>query len=349
MADIVPDQDRLNDEQYGDAATRPGGTRSYPEPLAEATLVTGQTIVLREATAADVPAMLSVMRAGFSSRPPLGARPAALDETVESLTETLEAGSGYLGVVDGEPVATVITTRVDGVLRLGRVAVHPRFQRGGVATFTIGAVLEVLAESGEDSVALLCRREFPQLEAWWIRHGFARVGSEADCWVMQRPLPVVVEVPNADAMRDLGRRISALVRPGDVVIAAGDLGAGKTTLTQGLAAGMGVTGAVISPTFVLSRVHRSPSGGPALVHVDAYRLGSAAELEDLDLEESLADSVTVVEWGSHLAEGLSEDRLEIEIRRSDDPDDETRWVFCTPIGRRWNRAALISAVGKEAE
>ncbi|MCW5954319.1 MAG: tRNA (adenosine(37)-N6)-threonylcarbamoyltransferase complex ATPase subunit type 1 TsaE, partial [Propionibacteriaceae bacterium] len=89
-----------------------------------------------------------------------------------------------------------------------------------------------------------------------------------------------------------------------------------------------------SPTFVLARIHPNPSG-PGLVHVDAYRLGSFAEVEDLDLEVSLADSVTLVEWGTGVAEGLSDDRLEVDIRRSLDPEDETRWVFLTPIGPRW--------------
>ena len=126
-----------------------------------------------------------------------------------------------------------------------------------------------------------------------------------------------------------------MVRAGDLIIASGDLGAGKTTLTQGLGAGMGVAGAIISPTFVLSRVHPSTVGGPALVHVDAYRLSDFAELEDLDLEVSFDDSVTLVEWGAGIAEGLASDYLEVDIRRSLDPEDETRWIFLTPIGDRW--------------
>ena len=114
---------------------------------------------------------------------------------------------------------------------------------------------------------------------------------------------------------------------------AGNIGAGKTTLTQGLGEGMDVTGAVISPTFVLSRVHRSRSGGPDLVHVDAYRLGSAAELDDLDLDASTDDSVTLVEWGHGLAEWLADDRLEIDIVRGLDSD--LRTVYLTGFGPRW--------------
>ena len=100
------------------------------------------------------------------------------------------------------------------------------------------------------------------------------------------------------------------------MIASGDLGAGKTTLTQGIGRGLDSEGAVISPTFVLSRIHPSRSRRPALVHVDAYRLGSAEELDDLDLDATAGDAVTVVEWGAGLAEGLADHRLEIDIRRS---------------------------------
>jgi tRNA threonylcarbamoyladenosine biosynthesis protein TsaE len=146
---------------------------------------------------------------------------------------------------------------------------------------------------------------------------------------------VEVDVPTAADMRALGRRLAALLRPGDLVVLGGDLGAGKTTLTQGLGAGLGVRGDVTSPTFVLARVHRG-SSGPDLVHVDAYRLGSLAEVDDLDLDASLADSVTVVEWGGGKVEGLAEDRLDVEIHRSiGAADDERRVVTVRGVGRRW--------------
>src|SRR6185437_15885969 len=121
-------------------------------------------------------------------------------------------------------------------------------------------------------------------------------------------------------MRALGRSLAQLLRPGDLVILSGGLGAGKTTLTQGIGAGLGIRGPVTSPTFVIARVHPplpGKAGGPrgaagfrpALVHADAYRLGSALELDDLDLDTDTAASVTVVEWGEGLAEGLAADRL----------------------------------------
>ena len=131
-------------------------------------------------------------------------------------------------------------------------------------------------------------------------------------------------------MRALGRRLAALLRAGDLVVLAGSLGAGKTTLTQGIGLGLGVRGPVTSPTFVIARVHPGPV---PLVHVDAYRLGSLAEVADLDLEASLPDSVTVVEWGTGLVEGLADDRLEVTLTRPS--DDETRTVTVRGIGPRW--------------
>ncbi len=122
-----------------------------------------------------------------------------------------------------------------------------------------------------------------------------------------------LEVATPEEMHALGRRVAALLRAGDVVLLSGDLGAGKTTFTRGLGEGLDVRGPVTSPTFVLARTHPSLSGGPALVHVDAYRLGSALELDDLDID--FAHSVVVVEWGAGLIEALTESYLAIEIDR----------------------------------
>ncbi len=120
-----------------------------------------------------------------------------------------------------------------------------------------------------------------------------------------------VEVDSADGMVELGRLLGMRLRAGDLVILTGDLGAGKTTLMRGVGQGLGVRGAVTSPTFVIARRHPSEVGGPALVHADAYRLGSAAEFEDLDLDGD--DAVVCVEWGRDRAEGLCDQRLEIDI------------------------------------
>jgi len=157
-----------------------------------------------------------------------------------------------------------------------------------------------------------------------------------------------VPVPDAAAMRDLGARLAAYLTAGDLVVLSGELGAGKTTLVQGLATGLGVTGPVTSPTFVLARTHHpARPGGPPLVHVDAYRLGSLAEVEDLDLDATLAEAVTVVEWGAGKVEGLSADRLEVEIHRPTGGDaGETRWVRWRGVGPRW--AAGVPDPGQPA-
>src|SRR5690349_417132 len=141
-------------------------------------------------------------------------------------------------------------------------------------------------------------------------------------------------------MHRLGERLAGVLRAGDLVLLTGDLGAGKTTFTQGVGAGLQVRGDVTSPTFVIAREHPSVVGGPALVHVDAYRLGGIEELDDLDLETSLEDSVTVVEWGEGVAEGLAESRLEVRIIRAladeeSDSELDPRRVLMTPIGPRW--------------
>jgi tRNA threonylcarbamoyladenosine biosynthesis protein TsaE len=131
--------------------------------------------------------------------------------------------------------------------------------------------------------------------------------------------PVVVERVEADTARrtqEVARRLGERLRAADLVILSGELGAGKTTFTQGLAEGLGVRGPITSPTFVIARVHPSVVGGAPLVHVDAYRLGSLAELDDLDLDASVEDSVTVVEWGEGKAEVLAGERLEVRIERA---------------------------------
>lgn len=135
-----------------------------------------------------------------------------------------------------------------------------------------------------------------------------------------------VRAEDAAATRAAGARFAQRLRAGDLVILAGELGAGKTTFTQGLAEGLGVRGPITSPTFVLARVHPSLTGGPALVHVDAYRLGSLAELDDLDLDASMDESVTVVEWGEGKAEALAEGRSYHVVRFDRSRADDVREI-----------------------
>lgn len=159
---------------------------------------------------------------------------------------------------------------------------------------------------------------------------------------------------DAEGTRAAAVALAGALRPGDVLILDGPLGAGKTTFTQGLGAGLGVRGPVASPTFVIERVHPSLRGGPALVHVDAYRLGADGDIDDLDLEADLDEAVTVVEWGRGRVEHLVDSYLLLELERPDqvdDPDDpdEPRTLRLTPSGPRWDgssRAELCDALSQ---
>ena len=163
---------------------------------------------------------------------------------------------------------------------------------------------------------------------------------------------VLITVNSPEQMRELGLRLAKLVRAGDLVMLNGELGAGKTTLTRGVGEGLGVRGAVTSPTFVIARVHPPLGDGPPLVHVDAYRLGGGLdEMEDLDLDVSLSDSVIVVEWGEGKVEKLSEARLQVVIQRAvgmvelAEDDHDEREVTVTGIGERWAAQDLSALAG----
>ena len=154
---------------------------------------------------------------------------------------------------------------------------------------------------------------------------------------------VTLHIADPDAMEALGAHVAGQVRAGDVVLLTGELGAGKTTFTRGLGRGLAVRGTVTSPTFVLARTHPREMDAP-LVHVDAYRLSDAAELDDLDID--FAGSITVVEWGAGLIEHLVDDWLAITIARptgaaeatSTDPDEapvEPRELVIEGVGERW--------------
>lgn len=154
------------------------------------------------------------------------------------------------------------------------------------------------------------------------------------------------QIATPEAMAELGAALAAQLDAGDLVALNGELGAGKTTLTRGLGEALGVRGAVTSPTFVLARTHPRIAGGAPLVHVDAYRLDSAAELDDLDID--FDGSIVVVEWAAGMLDGVTDDWLEISIERPTggtvDPEDpdavEPRTVVLTGHGPRWSELGL---------
>ncbi len=167
----------------------------------------------------------------------------------------------------------------------------------------------------------------------------------------------VYRIGSAAELQAFAARLAPELRPGDLVVLAGELGAGKTTFTQGLGLGLGVVDRIISPTFVLVRQHSAIGRGPGLIHVDAYRLESAAAVDDLDLEATMPGNVTVVEWGTDRVEHLSRSRLHIDIARprgtdgtapagaaaagkpvtafDDDGEDEVRSITLAGFGERW--------------
>jgi tRNA threonylcarbamoyladenosine biosynthesis protein TsaE len=159
-----------------------------------------------------------------------------------------------------------------------------------------------------------------------VGEGSARFGDTASVEVAEERL---VSPEDTEA---LGERIADGLTAGDVVLLAGPLGAGKTVLARGIGRGLGVAGAVTSPTFVIAREHPPVPGGRGipLVHVDAYRLGGRAELDDLDLDTVLAEAVVVVEWGEGLAETLAERHLLVRLQRE---DDDSRLATLTWSGR----------------
>ena len=248
----------------------------------------------------------------------------------------------------GHDVGALVLDPEDGTLWLRRVGVIPDVREHGVAT---ALVAEALAGAeGYDDVAVLAREELPGTAKFWREHGFVETAAHA----VRRAARA-----GPDGVRRSRRRgdavasapsLARVLRAGDVVVLSGGLGAGKTTFTQGLGAGLGVRGDVTSPTFVIARVHPSLTDGPALVHVDAYRIGGVAELDDLDLDTSLDEAVTVVEWGEGLAEGLADDRVEVRIERAV-ADEAARRASSTLAGcgsrrsgRRWLGVRLSALI-----
>ena len=275
----------------------------------------------------------AVVHAAFEARPPLDPPAAALTETLEQLEARLAAHGGLLARVDGEPAGALVLDPVGSTMYLRRCGVVPTMQGHGVAAALIDAAVE--AAQGYDDLTVVAREELPATIEFWDRQGFREISRRSPNVELRRPLRTAVyKAPDAESMRGLGRSVAGQLAPGDLIVLSGSLGAGKTTFTQGLGAGLGVRGSVTSPTFVIAREHPSQVGGPPLVHVDAYRLGGLAELDDLDLDTALEHAVTVVEWGEGLAEGLSESRLEVKIVRTD--EDELRRVEMTPVGPRWH-------------
>ncbi|WP_327637803.1 tRNA (adenosine(37)-N6)-threonylcarbamoyltransferase complex ATPase subunit type 1 TsaE [Kribbella sp. NBC_00482] len=297
-----------------------------------------------DATKEHVDDIVNVIHHAFSSRRVLDPPSTALSENATTVAAAIAEHGGLLVLSDGVPLGAVLFEQVGDVLNLRRVSVDPRYQARGVASAMVGCAEEVAVRRGLGRVNLIARIELPDTVEFWRRRGYSVVDQQAHNLTFAKAMPVELTVPTADEMQAIGEELAGQLRAGDVLVLSGDLGAGKTTFTQGLGVGLKVRGAITSPTFVISRVHPSLAGGPALVHVDAYRIGGFAELDDLDLDASLEDAVTVVEWGHGLAEALAPDRLDIVVTRGDDDTDETRSLRITPVGPRWAASGVQVSV-----
>jgi tRNA threonylcarbamoyladenosine biosynthesis protein TsaE len=144
------------------------------------------------------------------------------------------------------------------------------------------------------------------------------------------------QIQAPEQMHQLGLAIAKVLKSGDLLLLNGPLGAGKTTLTRGIGERLGASGTVQSPTFVLARTHRT-TVGPKLVHVDAYRLNSALELDDLDID--FANSIVVVEWARDYIDGIAEHWLLVDINR--ESEDESRLVTISGFGQRWEGVEIV--------
>ncbi|GAA1563306.1 hypothetical protein GCM10009804_19960 [Kribbella hippodromi] len=297
-----------------------------------------------DATADHADEIVGVIHHAFAARRVLDPPSTALSENAGTVAAAIKAHGGLLVRVGGVPAGAMLFEQIGDVLNLRRVSVDPRFQSRGVASALVGCAEEVAVRRGLARVNLIARVELPDTVEFWRRRGYSIVDQQGQNLIYAKAMPIELTVPTADDMQAIGNELAGQLRAGDVLVLSGDLGAGKTTFTQGLGAGLQVRGAITSPTFVISRVHPPLGDGPALVHVDAYRIGGFAELDDLDLDASLEDAVTVVEWGHGLAEALAPDRLDIVVTRGDDDTDETRAIRITPVGPRWAASGVRVSV-----
>lgn len=285
--------------------------------------------------------VLALIHRAFAGRPALDPPATAMDETLESVTAALASHGGLLAFQDGEPIGTLLFADLGRLLGVRRFGVVSEARGHGMAGLLAFRAALVAQERGKVGLTLEARAELPATVRFWQHNGYVEVGRDGPRLELLRLLPSTITLPTPEDTQAVGRRLGAVLQPADLVILTGDLGAGKTTFTQGLGEGLGVRGPITSPTFVIARVHPSVVDGPELVHVDAYRLGDSTELDDLDLDTDLEEAVTVVEWGSGLAEALSNDRLELSLHRA---ADDVRTLTVTPVGRRWLDTDLSEAL-----
>ncbi|MCW2769491.1 MAG: tRNA ((37)-N6)-threonylcarbamoyltransferase complex ATPase subunit type 1 TsaE [Aeromicrobium sp.] len=307
--------------------------------------------------------IVDIIHRSFGARPVLDPPTTALDETAETVARTLSTAGGLLVERRGLPMGAMLFDESrPGQLGLRRVCVDPDIQARGVASAMLGVAEDTAEERGKDGIWLDVREELPETVQFWSRRLYHPVGRDEPFIEFGKTLWLAREVPTPEEMQALAARLAPLLRAGDLLVLSGDLGAGKTTFTQGLGESLGVRGPITSPTFVLARTHPSLVEGPPLVHVDAYRLGDLSEIDDLDLDSTTEAAVTVVEWGDGMAEQLADSwlhvRIEVRGPRPIDPlgtphdgdlgdvaeDADPRVVTIKPHGPRWVGVPLRSTL-----
>jgi len=310
-----------------------------------------------EAKPEHAEAVVSVIHKSFGARRTLDPPSTALDETVDSVREVLATAGGLLAERRDKPMGAMLFDESrPGALGLRRVSVDPEVQARGIASAMVGVAEDIAEERGKDGIWLHVREELPATVRFWTHRFYFPVGQDGPLIELGKTLWLARELPKAEDTRAFGERLASLLRAGDLLVMTGELGAGKTTLSQGIGEGLGVRGPITSPTFVIARTHPSLVDGPALVHVDAYRLGDAAEIDDIDLDATTDESVTIVEWGEDMAEQLGDHWLEVRMDnrrvRSTDPlgtavagsGEDTRVITVKPYGARWVGAPLRSVL-----
>ena len=272
-------------------------------------------------------------------RGPAAARPARRRARRD---RRVDRGAGWPRTAGCSPASTAsrsarwCSTRSAAPCTCAASASSPTAQGHGVAAALIEAAVE--AADGYDDLTVVAREELPADRPVLGAAGLPRdPPRRAERRAAPPAAHPVYQAPDAEAMRGLGRSLAGQLAAGDLSCSPASSAPARRRSPRGSAPGSASAAQVTSPTFVIARVHPPLVGGPALVHVDAYRLGGIDELDDLDLDTSLDEAVTVVEWGEGLAEGLAESRLEVDIVRGDEDDDEPpARVEITPVGPRWH-------------
>jgi len=311
------------------------------------------SVEVRVVDASATADVLAVIREAFGARPEIDPPADALSEDEASVGAELAAYGGLLASLDGRPVGALLFDDSGPGIMLRRFGVVPSAQGHGVASRLVAAAEEYAAARGAEGVRVKARVELPESIEFWKYHGYVPSGRVGVTLRLAKMFPRTMTLRSAEDARVFGVALAGVLRRGDLVILSGDLGAGKTTLTKGIGAGLGVRGEITSPTFVIARVHPPLNEGVPLVHVDAYRIGGIDELDDLDLDTDLDDAVTVVEWGEGVAEGLADERLELRLLRAvgdegTGEDDDPREVVIHPVGLRWLDAGLDRIVALDS-